>query len=766
MVATQSYFSMAVPNYQAPLRTGHCDFFEVFEDELDTSNLHTRLVSPAVRQRLLTHQCRNPWVPSYTFPNTDAETLLANLGRLAPSVAKDFVAKSTVEANLPFRLINDLALDGEEGSYIAMSYAWNKTGGDTPRKLISPIGDLPFGWVRTVEQFPLPTSRGMFQAVLDERRPGEGLWFDQACVNQEDEAEKSMALGAMDTIYMNARTVVVALDDIAATGDELFFLEQYIQAHIFDESQHNYHPNRGLTPPFIQQHVPIRSFVERILSSIWFERAWCALEMKMGTNHVFLVPCLADAEDEGVYTVIRFTGTFLLHLLILATEDAMFSPAQRVQIRSLLEHFGKKSLMAKQQDTTAVRSPNAEYPSRPERPSLIPTAAETFRQKAGGNPRLPPYLKNLDANRDKTCIALDIAGLPLARRAPSPLQRPTLEDECLRQLLLIGLAARDPGALCTTGSALQLHDGSISWLCRPTALDLPSTYTAYPPSFPEIANPITQGSDGRAEYVQLDLVFLDLPHRNLPNPNFPAHLNRAREIIDLCVQYQVQSHVLWTTCLTADHRAPAMLNMFTQTLACVLECGAEWFYDATSHFPSATNTPAQDIQALRTIFNPQLLIYQYIHYPSTPLALSSLLSRLASLITYGIPWASGATERTHGPLIINPPILSPSPSNPFSPFSPHSPPIASKALIFAPFSHSKTLLVAVPDVVRGDAYKGLARGWILTSRNPYTGSTRGMVSWELRGKSVVFGDGAFAGALESGGREEVRCHRVYGPGGG
>jgi hypothetical protein len=766
MVASQTYFPMAVPHYQTPLRTGHCDFFEVFEDELDTSNLHARLVSPAVKQRLLTRRHRNPWALSYPWPHSDAETLLSDLGRLAPSIVKDFVAKSAVEASLPFRLINDLAFDGEEGSYIAMSYAWNKAGGDMPRRLISPVGDLPFGWVRTVEQFPLPTSRGMFQAVLDERRPGEGLWFDQVCVNQDDETEKSMALGVMDTIYMNARTVVVALDDIAATGDELFLLEQYVQQHVFDETQRNYHPNRGLTPPFIQQHPPLRSFVDRILSSVWFERAWCALEMKMGLSHVFLVPCLPDAEDEGVYTVTRLTGTFFLHLLILASEDNMFSPARRVQIRSLLEHFGRKTVMA-ERDEFAISSPNVQQTSLLDSPSLISTAAEIFRMKAGGNPRLPPYLKNLDANRDKTCIALDIAGLPLVRRAASPLQRPTLEDECLRQLLLVGLAARDPGALCTTGSPLHLHDGSISWLCRPTALDLPSTYTSYPPHFSYPENAITQGSDGRAEYVQLDLVFLNLPHRNHPNPNFPSHLNRARELIDLCVQYQVSSHVLWNICLSADQRAPAMRNIFTQTLACILECGADWFYDATSHFSPAKNTPSLDLQALKTIFNPQLLIHQYIHYPTTSLVLSSILSRLSSLITYGIPWASGATERTHGPLILNPPSAPLSQLQPFSPFSPDPPsPPPSKALVFAPFAHSKTLLVAVPDVIKDDVYKGLARGWILTSRNPYTGSVKGMVSWELKGKSVVFGDGGFTGALSSGGRGETRCHQVYGPGSG
>ncbi|KAF2689948.1 hypothetical protein K458DRAFT_412794 [Lentithecium fluviatile CBS 122367] len=763
MVASQMYFSMAVPSFQAPLRAAHCDFLEVFEDDLDTSNLHARFVSPVVRQRLLAE--RQPWAPSHVKLSADAETLLADLGRLAPSVAKDFVTKHSISASLPFRLINDIAFDGEEESYIAMSYAWNKANQDTPRKMVSPVGDLPFGWVRTVEQFPLPTSRGMFQAVLDERRPGEGLWFDQVCIIQEDKNEKAVAIGAMDIIYKNARTVVVALDDITATGDELFFLEQYIQQHAFAGSQPNYQPNRALNPPFMQQQPLFSSFVTRVLSSIWFERAWCAHEMKMGRSHVFLVPCIPDDEDEGVYTVIRFTGTFFLHLLVLANEDTTILPPQRTQIRSLLEHFGRKSLIA-ERDALAAHSPNdTKYTSLSEPASLIPTVAEIFRMKAGGNPRLPEYLKRLDANRDKASIALNIAGLPLALRAASPLQRPTIEEECLRQLLVVGVAARDPVALCTTGAPLKLHDGSISWLCRPTTLDLPSIYQKSPPRFPETANPITQGSDGRAEFVQLDLVFLDLPHRNQPNTNFPAHVNRARELVELCIQYQIHSHMLWNTCLAPDHvRAPAMQNIFIQSLACALECGAEWFLDATSHFQPSTNT-SLNIQTLSTLFNPQLLLQQFIHYPAAHTTLSSLLEALASLITYGIPWASGATERTHGPLIITAPpssaSSSPYPNHIPNPYSPHIP-APRKALIFAPFLHSKTLLVAVPDAVKGADYKGLARGWILTTRNPYTGSPQPMVSWELRGKSVVFGGGGFVADLGS--AFDSRNHRVYGPG--
>jgi hypothetical protein len=82
--------------------------------------------------------------------------------------------------------------------------------------------------------------------------------------------------------------------------------------------------------------------------------------------------------------------------------------------------------------------------------SLIPTIAEIFRTKVGGNPRLPEYLKRLDANRDKASIAPTISKIPLALQPASAAQRPTAEEECFRQLLLVGVAARMYNRLTTT----------------------------------------------------------------------------------------------------------------------------------------------------------------------------------------------------------------------------------------------------------------------------------------------------------------------------
>jgi hypothetical protein len=780
-----------IPNYHTQIypRFEHAEFLEIDEEDLDTSNLHAHLLSPTARHSLLSDQ--HPRTLDRE-PDLDASILLQSLHHLAPNVAKFFAPKSISDENLVFRLINDVNVHKEEQSYITLSYCWKKVNHEVPRKEESMPGDLPFGWVKTVEKFPLPVSSQMFEAVLREREQGEGLWFDQVCINQEDEAEKATAIGAMDSIYRNARTVVIALDDIYVKEDEAEFLRQYLDHYSSSDLPANQQPNRGLSPPFMQQQTLFLSFFERVLSSIWFERAWCAYEMRMGHSHVFLVPCVSDDDDE-IFTFIRFTGAFFLHMLILAAELPSLNSTHQARLQTLLEFFIRQSILDERRAIT-LQNPSAKFPQLPETTSFVPLIAETFKQKAGGNPRLPEYLRRLDANRDRISIALNSAGIPLTLIPSSPLQRPSIEDECIRQLLLIGLAARDPVTLCTAGTPLQLHDGSNSWLCRPTSLDVPRGVQSLP-RFADSGTPITQGSDGRAEYVQLDLIFLDLPHRSQRNPMFPTHIQRARAVVELCIQYQLPcSSGIWNTWQgvgAGNARAEGLKNVFAQTLACLFDCGAQWLLDvSTSLQPSAQpHSPAQQqgltIQMIEILCSPQLIIENYIRMSEGHQAFTLLLDLLATLITRGIPWASGATELTHGPLIISLPTQNISASSSSSPiyttalssspiyplqqplqpvFSPISPTLISpsKALIFAPYAHSKTLLVAVPDAVTSSSYAELARAWILVPVSGYTSSPRQMVSWTLQGKSVVFGGGTFSAGLE--GVSEKRCHRVFGAG--
>lgn len=169
-------------------------------------------------------------------------------------------------------------------------------------------------------------------------------------------------------------------------------------------------------------------------------------------------------------------------------------------------------------------------------------------------------------------------------------------------------------------------------------------------------------------------------------------------------------------------------------------------------------TTTMDQQSIEMLLNPHLLVQNYILLPEGQSALSFLLSFLSTLITSGIPWGSGVSERSHGPLIVTGPAASTTYDGNFPVQG-----FGGKAIIFAPFEHSKTLLVAVPADVKEAHYDSLARGWVLTSMNPYTGSPKPTVSWTLQSKGVIFGDGNFSMALERRGELEVRNHRVYGP---
>ncbi|KAF2130602.1 hypothetical protein P153DRAFT_356334 [Dothidotthia symphoricarpi CBS 119687] len=730
-------------------RVGQCEFLEI-DDDLDMSSLQTRLIESPTREILLSD--RRSWTPSSSRADIDANTFLSDLGRLVSSVAKDFIPKSHVRGSFPFRLINDVDFRGQEDGYIAISYC-NRANRDTPRRVVTPLGDLPFGWMKEVEQFPLPTRGSIFQAVLQERRIGEGLWFDQVCI-EANEAERATTAGAIDTVYANARVVVIALDDVVATAEETQCLRYYVEQYNCSNLPFDQQPHMGMNPPFMHQFVPLRSFFERILSSTWFERAWCAHEMRMGQEHIFLLPCYQYYEDEAE-TVIRFTGAFFLHMLVLSSELNTFMPATQTKIKSLSDFFHRR-VTRNGEHTFAVQRPDTPQSSTPQPASFVPMIAEVFGMKTGGDPRLPEYLRRLDANRDKTCIALNASGLPLALAPANIFQRPNLEDECLRSLLLVALAARDPVALCTTGKSLQLHDGSVSWLCRPSTLDV-NPNRPLPSRFSRNTGQITQASDGRAEYAQLDLIFLDIPHRAQPNPHFPSHVARARVFIDLCVQYQVQSSAMWNFWQAPNHpRALAMQNIYIQALACVFECGPQWLLEVSSTLQQP-HTPRFEPHTTEILLNPQLIIQNYILLTEGQAALRLLLNFVSTLIASGIPWASGASERTHGPLIISAPSYSETFDSSFAQM------YAGKALVFAPFAHSKTLLIAVPDAVKGAEYDGLARGWILTSMNPFTGSPKPTVSWTLQSKGAVFGDGNFNVALARAGEQDVRNHRVYGP---
>lgn len=189
--------------------------------------------------------------------------LLDTLKWIAPSVAEEFYVKYDSLGDLAFRLYNpQRSKDATEEAYIALSYCWQKSGDQT-------------SYASGHESLPLPLSPDMFRIVLAQKKPNEGLWFDQGCIHQTDEQEKAATIGLMDTIYQSARSVIVALDDIELKDHEVVYLLNFINQYrkLSPEAASRL---LGARPAWLQTSPyssVMRGIYDKILNSAWMGRA-------------------------------------------------------------------------------------------------------------------------------------------------------------------------------------------------------------------------------------------------------------------------------------------------------------------------------------------------------------------------------------------------------------------------------------------------------------------------------------------------------------
>ena len=161
---------------------------------------------------------------------TFSRSLLRRLNEIDASTARFYTLKDLVQRQFKMRL---LMLDAENGhperldpsgsrtmdrsalepsSYIALSYCWHYTSWKTSTILsgLHPSAD---------SKSSLPVTVPMWKAFLAERLDSsEAFWVDQGCIEQGDPSEKLYAINSMDTVFGNARKVVVALEDIDLTA--------------------------------------------------------------------------------------------------------------------------------------------------------------------------------------------------------------------------------------------------------------------------------------------------------------------------------------------------------------------------------------------------------------------------------------------------------------------------------------------------------------------------------------------------------------------
>ncbi|PMD13538.1 HET-domain-containing protein, partial [Hyaloscypha hepaticicola] len=113
-------------------------------------------------------------------------------------------------------------------AYEAVSYTWD-----------SPIKDhLVF-----FDGCWLPTTRNVYRILLDRASlfRTRWLWIDAVCINQENDAEKSVQVGMMGEIYHGAERVIVWLGDVAVKTSEVIaamFLLEKLQYNIRNYEQY------------------------------------------------------------------------------------------------------------------------------------------------------------------------------------------------------------------------------------------------------------------------------------------------------------------------------------------------------------------------------------------------------------------------------------------------------------------------------------------------------------------------------------------------
>ena len=620
----------------------------------------------------------------------ESTALLDTLKRIAPSIADTLYVKHDSVQDLILRLYNPDRSDGNiETSYIALSYCWKGKREENVDHHVSIEGRLP-----------VPTSSDMFKMVMAQKRSAEeGLWYDQGCINQQDDQEKAIAIGLMDRIYQNARSVIVALDDIELNQQEVMYLEAFTKQYATLSPAMKTQVMKA-RPPWLQTSPyssVMRSIYDKILESSLMDRAWCGHEMRLASNLVFLVRCVQSDHQAGKLTYFRFGEGFLYWLLelgiALTTAERNMHKLANSRERDL---YG--FLIARYRDNVVQKNGKilgAQLDSR----AILDTMNGIFDMGASGSPLLSDSLRHFSANKDKLSIMLNITGLGLA------LKGTTLEDlavltreECYRRLSLIALAAGDLRVLGGFGSYLQPGKLRSTWLTRPTAGQPAPKNIA---SLPEGSH-LSIGVEDDHEYIELNILFF----RALPG--FKAmtisqeSISRATKIFDLCFGHDTLN---WPR------------EVYISTIACFIQCGKQWMFDVMKN---TKVDPGEVVEWSEFLDHSSNLD----HVAARAKQVVFVLAKLLLHVNFGSPKNWQATLWTAD---VN----------------------GSNEVIFAyvPPDHKESLELAIPDLMTDIKWRSLRCAWVLSRRRQP--AVDDSTDWSLLGKTPFLCRPALEEALTS-----------------
>jgi hypothetical protein len=496
---------------------------------------------------------------------SEATAILSRLKELNPAIAKQFQPKQDPLSLLSLRLIStQVSACRAVSSFLAVSYCWH-----SPDWFVaSAAKPIVPGW---------KLSRPMLDALMGFRTSEEeGVWLDQLCIDQGNETDKKIHIGAMDMIYRSSRRLVILLEDIQLSQAEECAGLRY--ASVYEESCREVR-ERNLEgqakEDFVDRMFPrqeeklrdegkghilsaVKSFALKLLGARWFSRAWCAHESCMAPYSPPNNPLLLCYGHLG--QVMSFEFRFIHHLTL---HFYCSLPQEGPQITDL----DFRHLM-----------------NDPDPTSLRQHFWRIHRLSAMKSPDLSPMqrLVNVLSSRcsrkgDLISIALNTSSIPLYYDGDVT----TVEDVVWIFSSLV-LATGDVVPLIVEGSKLRITEGNkkktLSWAIYPHQGILDESSPIMDPS---LVTRVTR------DYIELDLLIF----KSLPS-------TPSAESLELSFRFITQHNLTALArefLLVADQEVRATLEivkydpgnnnsdssgLFTRFhkywLAHAIDCGLEW----------------------------------------------------------------------------------------------------------------------------------------------------------------------------------------------
>jgi len=523
----------------------------------------------------------------------EAAAILDRLQQLNPQVASHFSPKSNAISELPLRMIcsqkpepssSSSSSSGSIKSFIVVSYSWHYPSW----KLAPAAKPIVPGW---------EISQPMVDAIMGLREDSdEGVWLDRLCIDQNDDRDKDVHIGAMGIIYRSARRLIILFEDIQLTKDESeagviyagFYEEmcgeisdRKLEGREKSEFIHSYLPLREKTQQeegkgYLSQ--AFRPFLMKMLSSRWYSRAWCAHESRVVAHESVNNPLILCFGHDG--QVLAFEFRFLFMLSNIYERQDLVSANNRSFLDILDLDNGTLSA-AKLRMQRTVPYGDADTCLMEHLASILQFGC---------------FHKG-----DLVSIALNTSGIPLCFHGQDQIKT---EEDIIWVFSILTLAAGDVLPLVTDDDRLKFVDGdgeiSISWATRPGPF-FHGKKLATP-----LVNSITAAT---REYLELDLlVFPTVPSEpSITSWITALDIIEKYNLVDLATELTLtpSSDLVGENELTRNlqaqlnyHRSHGadpsrLLKKLCSWLACGLDNGLAWMVRFSENMRRSTETEEQ-----------------------------------------------------------------------------------------------------------------------------------------------------------------------------